>query len=117
MGAERKGGKGKRMSLLEETLNEANIERAVKAVMANGGAPGIDGMKTDELPALFASQGKGIAEAIRNRTYEPMPVRRKEIPKPNGGVRKLGIPTARDRAVQQAISQALSPKADRLFSE
>ena len=105
------------MSLLEETLNEANIERAVKAVMANGGAPGIDGMKTDELPALFASQGKEIAEAIRNRTYEPMPVRRKEIPKPSGGVRKLGIPTVRDRAVQQAISQALSPKADAAFSE
>lgn len=105
------------MSLLEETLNEANLQRAVKAVMANGGAPGIDGMKTDELPALFASHGKEIAEAIRNRTYEPMPVRRKEIPKPNGGVRKLGIPTVRDRAVQQAITQALSPKADAAFSE
>ena len=115
--SERKGGKGKRMSLLEETLNEANIERAVKAVMANGGAPGVDGMKTEELPGVFASHGKEIAEAIRNRTYEPMPVRRKEIPKPNGGVRKLGIPTARDRVVQQAISQALSPKADRFFSE
>ena len=117
MGAERKGGKGKRMSLLEETLNEANIERAIKAVMANRGAPGVDGMKTEELPGVFASHGKEIAEAIRNRAYEPMPVRRKEIPKPNGGVRKLGIPTARDRVVQQAISQALTPKADRFFSE
>ena len=115
--SERKGGKGKRMSLLEETLNEANIERAVKAVMANKGAPGVDGMKTEQLPELFATHGKEIAEAIRNRTYEPMPVRRKEIPKPSGGVRKLGIPTAKDRAVQQAISQALSPKADRFFSE
>ena len=117
LGSERKGGKGKRMSLLEETLNEANIERAIKAVMANRGAPGVDGMKTEELPGVFASHGKEIAEAIRNRTYEPMPVRRKEIPKPNGGVRKLGIPTARDRVVQQAISQALSPKADAFFSE
>ena len=105
------------MSLLEETLNEANIERAIKAVMANRGAPGVDGMKTEELPGLFASHGKEIAEAIRNRAYEPMPVRRREIPKPNGGVRKLGIPTARDRVVQQAIAQALSPKADRFFSE
>ena len=105
------------MSLLEETLNEANLQRAVKAVMANGGAPGVDGTKTEELPGVFATHGKEIAEAIRNRTYEPMPVRRKEIPKPNGGVRKLGIPTVRDRAVQQAITQALSPKADAAFSE
>jgi len=117
LGSERKGGKGKRMGLLEETLNEANIERAVKAVMANRGAPGVDGVKTEELPGIFASHGKEIAEAIRNRAYEPMPVRRKEIPKPSGGVRKLGIPTARDRVVQQAISQALSPKADIFFSE
>ena len=117
MGFERKGGKGKRMSLLEETLNEANIQAAIKVVMANKGAPGVDGMKTEELPGVFASHGKEIAEAIRNRAYEPMPVRRKEIPKPNGGVRKLGIPTARDRVVQQAISQAMSPKADAFFSE
>ncbi len=105
------------MSLLEETLNEANIQSAIKAVMANKGAPGVDGMKTEELPGVFASHGKEIAEAIRSRAYEPMPVRRKEIPKPNGGVRKLGIPTARDRVVQQAISQAMSPKADAFFSE
>ena len=105
------------MGLLEEVLNEANIERAVKAVMANKGAPGVDGMKTEELPGVFATHGKEIREAIRNRTYEPTPVRRKEIPKPSGGVRKLGIPTARDRVVQQAISQVLSPKADRFFSE
>ena len=105
------------MSLLEETLNEANIERAIKAVMANKGAPGVDGVKTEELPEIFASHGKEIREAIRNRAYEPMPVRRKEIPKPSGGVRKLGIPTARDRVVQQAISQVLSPKADAFFSE
>ena len=117
LGSERKGGNGKRMSLLEETLNEANIERAVKAVMANGGAPGVDGMKTEELPGVFATHGKEIKEAIRNRTYEPTPVRRKEIPKPSGGVRKLGIPTARDRVIQQAIAQAMTPKADILFSE
>ena len=77
------------MSLLDETLNGANIQAAIKAVMANKGAPGVDGMKTEELPEEFATHGKEIAEAIRNRTYEPMPVRRKEIPKPNGGVRKL----------------------------
>ena len=105
------------MSLLEEVLNEANIERAIKAVMANKGAPGVDGMKTEELPGLFAAHGKEIREAIRNRTYEPTPVRRREIPKPSGGVRKLGIPTARDRVIQQAIAQVLSPKADAAFSE
>jgi len=117
LGSERKGGKGERMSLLEEVLNEANIERAVKAVMANRGAPGVDGVKTEELPGVFATHGNEIREAIRNRTYEPMPVRRKEIPKPSGGVRKLGIPTARDRVIQQAIAQAMSPKADAFFSE
>ena len=117
LGSERKGGKGKRMSLLDEVLNEANIERAIEAVMANRGAPGVDGMKTEQLPELFATHGKEIGEAIRNRTYEPAPVRRREIPKPNGGVRKLGIPTARDRVIQQAIAQAMSPKADILFSE
>ena len=84
--SERKGGKDKRMSLLEEVLNEANIERAIKAVMANKGAPGVDGMKTEQLPELFATHGNEIREAIRNRTYEPTPVRRKEIPKPSGGV-------------------------------
>ena len=90
------------MSLLEETLNEANIQAAIRAVMANRGAPGVDGMKTEELPGVFASHGKEIAEAIRNREYEPMPVRRKEIRKPSGGGRKLGIPTARDGVVQRA---------------
>ncbi|MDD7212658.1 MAG: reverse transcriptase domain-containing protein, partial [Candidatus Enterosoma sp.] len=105
------------MSLLEEVLNEANIERAIKAVMANKGAPGVDGMKTEQLPELFATHGNEIREAIRNRTYEPTPVRRREIPKPSGGVRKLGIPTARDRVIQQAIAQAMSPKADIFFSE
>ena len=115
--SERKGGKDKRMSLLEEVLNEANIERAIKAVMANKGAPGVDGMKTEQLPELFATHGNEIREAIRNRTYEPTPVRRREIPKPSGGVRKLGIPTARDRVIQQAIAQAMSPKADIFFSE
>ena len=79
------------MSLLEETLNEANIQAAIRAVMSNRGAPGVDGVKTEELPGIFASHGKGIAEAIRNRAYEPMPVRRKEIPKPSGGV---SLPTA-----------------------
>ena len=83
--SERKGGKDKRMSLLEEVLNEANIERAIKAVMANKGAPGVDGMKTEQLPELFATHGNEIREAIRNRTYEPTPVRRREIPKPSGG--------------------------------
>lgn len=108
--SERKGGKDKRMSLLEEVLNEANIERAIKAVMANKGAPGVDGMKIEQLPELFATHGNEIREAIRNRTYEPTPVRRREIPKPSGGVRKLGIPTARDRVIQQAIAQAMSPQ-------
>lgn len=103
-------------ALLEEILNEANINLAIKNVMANKGAPGIDNIKVDELPEYFALQGEDIKEAIRNRRYKPLPVREVYIPKPNGGKRKLGIPTSIDRVIQQAILQVVSPLIDERFS-
>lgn len=103
-------------ALLETILNESNINLAIKNVMANKGASGIDNMKVDELPEYFALHGEEIKEAIRNRRYKPSPVREVYIPKPNGGKRKLGIPTSIDRVIQQAILQVVSPLVDERFS-
>ncbi len=103
-------------ALLETILNESNINLAIKNVMANKGASGIDNMKVDELPEYFALHGEEIKEAIRNRRYKPSPVREVYIPKPNGGKRKLGIPTSVDRVIQQAILQVVSPLVDERFS-
>lgn len=103
-------------ALLETILNEANINLAIKNVMANKGASGIDNRKVEELPEYFALHGENIKEAIRNRRYKPSPVREVYIPKPNGGKRKLGIPTSIDRVIQQAILQVVSPLVDERFS-
>lgn len=103
-------------ALLETILNEANINLAIKNVMANKGASGIDNMKVEELPEYFALHGEDIKEAIRNRRYKPSPVMEVYIPKPNGGKRKLGIPTSIDRVIQQAILQVVSPLVNERFS-
>lgn len=84
--------------------------------MANKGASGIDNMKVEELSEYFSLHGEDIKEAIRNRRYKPSPVREVYIPKPNGGKRKLGIPTYIDRVIQQAILQVVSPLVDERFS-
>lgn len=102
--------------LLEEILFRDNMNRAYKRVKANGGAPGIDGMSVyDALPWLKEHSGE-LVDRIMQGKYTPQPVRRKEIPKPDGGVRKLGIPTVIDRIVQQAIAQILVPIFEPLFS-
>lgn len=103
-------------ALLETILNESNINLAIKNVMVNKGTSGIENMKVDELPEYFALHGEEIKEAIRNRRYKPSPVREVYIPKPNGGKRKLGIPTSIDRVIQQAILQVVSPLVDERFS-
>lgn len=102
--------------LLEEVLKRRNLERALKRVRANGGAPGVDGMTVEELPRHLKDNWLAIKEALLTATYRPKPVRRVEIPKPDGGIRKLGIPTVVDRFIQQALLQVLSPKYDRTFS-
>ena len=103
--------------LLERILSRDNLNRAYKQVRANKGAPGIDGMTIEDALPWLREHRDELLESIRQGKYKPQPVRRKEIPKPDGGVRKLGIPTVIDRIIQQAIAQQLVPIYEPLFSE
>jgi group II intron reverse transcriptase/maturase len=103
-------------NLLEKILDRNNLNRAYKRVKANKGAPGIDGMTVEDAPKWLKEHREELLESIRSGKYKPQPVRRKEIPKPDGGVRKLGIPTVVDRIIQQAIAQQLTPIFEPLFS-
>ena len=103
--------------MLEKILSDKNIENARKRVCANKGAGGVDGVSTQEIEAYMQENWESIKKQIRERTYRPQPVLRVEIPKPNGGQRKLGIPTVMDRVIEQAIAQVLSPIFEPLFSD
>ena len=103
--------------LLEKILSNDNMNLAYKRVCANKGAGGVDEVTVEELGDYIKEHWNGIREQIRQRQYKPLPVRRVEIPKPNGGVRKLGIPTVMDRVIQQGIVQVISPICEPLFSE
>lgn len=103
--------------LLDKILSDENIQLAKKRVYANKGAGGVDGVTVNELDEYLAQNWKSIKHQIQARTYKPQPVKRVEIPKPNGGVRKLGIPTVIDRTIEQAITQILSPIFEPTFSE
>lgn len=104
-------------TLLESMLSNENIMEAYKQVKRNKGAPGIDGMTINELKEYLDENIDTIREQIRTRKYKPSPVRRVEIPKSDGGVRNLGVPTVIDRVVQQAIVQVLTPIYEPLFSD
>jgi RNA-directed DNA polymerase len=104
--------------LMEEVCELENCKQALQRVKANKGSPGVDGMTVDELPEYLKQHELEIGEQLRNGTYEPQPVKRVEIPKPDGnGVRKLGIPCVLDRFVQQAVLQVLQKRWDPTFSE
>ena len=103
--------------LMEEVCERENLKAAVKRVRRNGGSPGIDGMTVEELPGYLKEHWPRMRDQLLRGTYEPQPVRRVEIPKPDGGVRKLGIPTVLDRFVQQAVLQVLQRRWDHTFSE
>lgn len=103
--------------MLERILSNENIEQAYKKVYANKGAGGVDGVTTKELAEYMQGNWSSIKEQIRTRTYKPQPVLRVEIPKPNGGVRKLGIPTVMDRVIEQAITQVITPMFEPSFHE
>ena len=105
------------MKLIERILDKDNVRIALEKVIANKGAAGIDGMKVEELRGYMDANWPGIKQSILERSYRPAPVRRVEIPKPNGGVRKLGIPTAVDRTLQQSIVQILTPIFETEFQE
>lgn len=104
-------------SLMEEVCQRDNLWKALKRVQANKGAPGVDGMTVRRLPKYLKRHWPKIREQLLLGTYRPQPVKRVEIPKPDGGVRKLGIPTALDRFIQQAVQQVLGARWDRTFSE
>ncbi len=103
--------------LMEEILAEENIALAIKRVKANKGASGVDGISVEDLDQYFKEKMPIIQNQIRKRRYKPKPVLRVEIPKPNGGVRKLGIPSAVDRVIEQAIVQKITPIVEPYFSE
>ena len=102
---------------MESILERENMNRAYRQVVANKGAPGVDGMTVGELRGYLDRHGPKIEASLLEGSYEPMPARRKEIDKPDGGVRLLGIPTVPDRLIQQAIAQVLEKLWDHTFSE
>jgi RNA-directed DNA polymerase len=103
--------------LMEEVCGRENCKQALARVKANKGSSGVDGMTVGELPGHLKQHWPAIREQLLSGAYVPQPVKRVEIPKPEGGVRKLGIPTVLDRFIQQAVMQVLQRRWDRTFSE
>ena len=102
---------------MEAVCERGNLKEALRQVKANKGSSGVDGMTVVALSDYLRQHWPAIREQLLNGTYEPKPVRRVEIPKPDGGVRKLGIPTVLDRFLQQAVMQVLQRQWDRTFSD
>jgi RNA-directed DNA polymerase len=103
--------------LMERVVERSNMQRAYRRVKQNKGAPGVDSMSVDELGSFLRAHWPRIKERLCEGSYEPKPVKRVTIPKANGGVRPLGIPTVLDRLIQQALHQVLSPLFEPEFSE
>src|SRR5512142_2826958 len=103
--------------LMEEVCGRENCKQALARVKANQGRAGVDGMTVQQLPAFLKQHWPAIREQLLSGNYRPQPVKRVEIPKPDGGIRKLGIPTVLDRFIQQAVMQVLQRRWDRTFSE
>lgn len=102
--------------LLERALERSNMQRALRRVRRNRGAPGVDGMTVEDLPGYLKKHWPTLRGQLLEGSYRPSPVLRKEIPKSGGGVRELGIPTVLDRLIQQALLQVLQPEWDPTFS-
>ena len=105
------------MKLMDEVLSKDNLNQAYLQVTRKKGASGVDDMTCEEVKDYLKVHGDELISQIKSREYKPLPVRRVEIPKPNGGVRKLGIPTVIDRIIQQALVQKLTPIFEPTFSE
>lgn len=106
-----------RRDLMEAVVERENMERALRRVMSNKGVPGVDGLRVEDLRGYCIRHWPALKESLLAGTYEPRAVLGVEIPKPGGGVRQLGIPTAVERLIQQAVHQVLSPLFDPGFSE
>lgn len=104
-------------TLMRKVVDRRNLQRALKRVRRNKGSSGIDGMTVEELPDYLRENWPEIREQLLAGTYQPSAVKRQQIPKRGGGMRKLGIPTVLDRFIQQAVLQVLTPKFDPGFSE
>lgn len=104
------------MDLMSAILERDNMMRAYDRVLSNKGAAGVDGMTVGELRAYLQGHWPAIREQLQEGRYQPLPVRKVEIPKPGGGTRMLGIPSVRDRLIQQALHQILSPLFEEEFS-
>jgi hypothetical protein len=102
---------------MEVICDPENIEAALRAVVRNKGAPGVDGITVRQLPGILKARWPEIEHQLLQGRYQPEPVRRVQIPKPAGGTRDLGIPTVIDRVIQQAVLQRLQPLWDPTFSE
>jgi len=102
---------------MERVVERGNLLAALRRVKRNGGSPGIDGMTVEAFPGYLWEQWPQLPEALLAGTYRPQPVKRVELPKPGGGVRKLGLPTGLDRFIQQALLQARQPEWDKTFAD
>jgi group II intron reverse transcriptase/maturase len=110
-------GDGVQGSLLAKLVSRDNLNAAYRKVKKNGGAPGVDGMTIDEAASYLKEHKDEIVRRITKGKYKPSPVRRVEIPKPDGGIRLLGVPTVVDRVIQQAVVQVLTPVFEPTFSD
>lgn len=115
--ASRNAHLGNDCRLMERVVEAGNVKAALRRVKQNGGSPGIDGMRVEELPAWLVTGWAGVREQLLSGSYAPRPVREQQIPKSGGGVRKLGIPTVLDRLIQQCLLQVLQPGFDAGFSQ
>ena len=110
-------GKGMSVTIQDLVLDRNNLNQAYLRVKRNKGAAGIDDMTVNDLLPYLRENKMELIASLREGKYKPAPVKRVEIPKPNGGVRRLGIPTVVDRMVQQAVAQILTPIFEHVFSD
>ena len=106
----------KQSIIINNILSNDNLNRAYKQVVKNKGAAGIDRMECEALFSHLRTNGAQLKESIRNQAYNPLPVKRVEIPKKDGSKRNLGIPTVTDRLIQQAVAQVLTPIYEKSIS-